>query len=40
MLLVSGVLRHLAMVGLQLGRIGGETMWVVSEIPEASGYVG
>ena len=38
--LVNGILRHLAMVGWQFGRIGYENMWMASEIPEAFSYVG
>ena len=38
--LASGILRHLATVGRQFGRIGYGTMWMASGIPEAFGYVG
>ena len=36
----SGILRHLAMVGWQFGRIGYGTTWMANGIPEAFGYVG
>ena len=38
--LAGEILRHLAMVGWQFGRIGYGTTWMANGIPEAFGYVG